>query len=81
MAAHATWMSSAAAPLRRAGIALALMTVMAVGAAAPAQAAPGSDATVVETLFSPGAGASRKRNGDLPGGPPGRRWRGGCRQQ
>ena len=46
------------APLRRAGTAVALMAVVTLGAAAPAQAAPGSDTTVVETLFRPGAGGS-----------------------
>ena len=74
MATHATCMSSAVGPLRRAGTAVALMAVVTLGAAAPAQAAPGSDTTVVETLFRPGAGASQSAMATCP---PGRRVVGG----
>jgi hypothetical protein len=62
------------APLRRAGTAVALMAVVTWGAAAPAQAAPGSDTTVVETVFRTGAGGSVSVTTTCP---PGRRVVGG----
>ena len=68
MATHATRMSGGVAALRRAGTAVALMAVVILAAAAPAQAAPGSDTTVVETLFRAGPGGSASVTTSCPAG-------------
>lgn len=68
MATHATCMSKAVAAWRRAGTAVALIAVVTLWAAAPVQAAPGSDTTVVETTFRPGAGASQSATATCPAG-------------